>query len=405
MSRCSKGFLVLLFFFLFCERKEYLNSYDPINLPPAPYLIEPQNDSTSVENPPHFYWDIIEDTLNPFFGDPLVYELRADTTETFSDPVYSITNIANTSLWPYHLFGDNTYYWQTRARYVDGGWSAWSPAWKFDVQFPLIASCAVTATGDMATAHDRVYMVSNGDLAIINASNPYSPYLVQIYQDSAVTFTHIFVSGQYLYATDYSNNGNLTVFSLANPDQPSYISYLSLYYPGDLWIENNRAYVLCSEYPVVIDIINADSLVIIDTLPGNGYHIVIDNDHAYVSSYYIYIINLPSGTVTAVIQTNTNGLYVNDHYLFVAGYPTKIYDISNPANPVHVSNIEQTSNYLIVSDNYLFLSNNEDLHFYDISTISEPTYIGICRILRGPFCINGAYLCTGYPEYSVVKYE
>ncbi|UCC10959.1 MAG: hypothetical protein JSW02_06210 [candidate division WOR-3 bacterium] len=404
MSRCGKGFLILLLVILYCERKEYLNPYDPINLPPAPYLQEPQDDSTSVDNPPHFHWDVSEDTLNPFYGEPLIYELRVDTTDEFSDTVYNITNHLWSSLSPEHLFGDNTYYWQTRARYIDGGWSEWSPAWKFDVLFPLVASCAVTATGDMVSANDRIYMATNGDLAIINISNPHTPYLVQTYHDSALAFNHLFISGQYLYVTHTGYYGSISVYNLENPDQPVLTNSLTLHIPGDFWIDNDRAYVLCDHIPIVIDITDSDSLIIVDTLPGYGNHIVVDNDYAYVGGNGIYIIDLQSGNTVATLSTYTNKLHINEHYLFVASNPTMIYDIISPANPVQVNCIEKIAYHIITAGDYLFLGFNS-MYIYDISTMNDPVYIGKTRFLEGPFCIHGTLLSSGYPEYSVIKYE
>ncbi len=223
---------------------------------------------------------------------------------------------------------------------------------------------------DFHTYNGYLYAVADemesSTLQIMNLSN--LPNSVEVVYDSndIITRSHnIFIdeNNGIMYVCGGKVNGsnnNLCLLSLAEPENPVFISTYDTHgYVHDIYIKDNIAYL------------NAGN---------NGLHIVDFSD-----------INNPQtlGSLTDYPYQGYNhsgwGTLDGNTYVFADenhGYKMKICDVSNP-NEIIVSNTllsdvddESMAHNLIIKDNLLFVSHYHDgLWIWDISNPENPIYI------------------------------
>ncbi len=79
--------------------------------------------------------------------------------------------------------------------------------------------------------------------------------------------------------------------------------------------------------------------------------------------------------------------YISEGGLFAI----EVLDISNPANPKILNQIEGSSNSLLAYGGYVFAAEDTTFSVYDVSNPASPRLIGSCKIIGGPQDIVLAY--------------
>ncbi len=177
----------------------------------------------------------------------------------------------------------------------------------------------------------------------------------------------VFIDNGKLYLVSNVRNGvnqALDVFSLtANPELPTYLGSLQSTFFNDMhavFVKNDTAY--CSSgWPgmVVYNVANINNPVLISSLtsyPGKGYN------HS------------------TWLNRGSKKMIMTDEV--PAGLPVKLYDVSDPQNPVYKSSFTSNPlatphNTFIVGENYAVLSFYHDgVQVFDISNPTNVTRIG-----------------------------
>jgi len=404
-----------------CEHKKYLNPYDPENLPPAPSLLSPVAGITTIQNPPDFAWILREDITNPLYGEQLVYEIQMSNDQNFSSIHFDDSTIYTGEYLPYKHIGAGNQYWRVRAQYIHGGWGEWSEMSNFDVKFPVIGSCDIWYQDEIAIKDNLIFLACDNTLSIIDISNPSNPHLIGSYSESNTIFNYIFVVDNYLYTTGCytypSYQPSFSIYNIANPIHPILLDQFVFYNdsPLDLWVENEKAYI-CREGNsiLVFDVSNPESMFVIDSLPVPGKKICIENTYAYIlSNTVIYIFDLTTGTTISSIHPGTavQSFSISDSRAYIAGQDTRIYDISNPYNPILISYINDWSYSIAAVKNFLFFTRSTteypslSLEIYDITDPSVPEPMGTIRYTYGEIIADENYVYTAEPSFLIIKYE
>lgn len=399
------------FILLSCEHKDFLNPFDPLNLPPAPELIAPANDVVCSQNPPYFHWDVEEDTLNPLYGEQLIYCIQIGNNPDFSSIIYADSSYSDKSFLPYTLFNEGAHFWRVKAKYQNGGWGKWSETRSLKVRFPLVGTSSVYAQGEMAINQNAIYLASGSKIYIIDITNPENPQPLSTYNDSTVAFDHIFIANNYLYTT-YTNNfaGKLSVYNVIDPSRPMLVSRFTLNHertPSDLWINGNKAYVCTNDQTLIIDVSNPDSLTVIDSLAVTG-NIIISRNYAYLlKAYTISIVDLANNNVVTSIICNCNSMSISGSNLYLAGNRISIYDISNPANPVLIATINENGYAVCANNFFLFFIQygNDGLLVYDVMDPANPKELGSVENVAGGIVADNNFVYISQPVFNIIKYE
>jgi hypothetical protein len=413
MSGIDKKVLIglLLLFFIACEHKKFANPHDPLNAPPAPVLVAPQDNSTCFDNPPYFEWETEEDTLNPLYGDSLFYEIQIDDVQEFTDPEYADSLVTYPGAVARFAFGGGDLYWRVRARYKAGTWSEWSSISSFSVVFPLLDDldyCYGYSIDDMEIDQGKAIISTYGNLVILDISNPYALYQYCEYSDSlGLSFKEISIEGSYLYSVCTSYAGQFSIYSISVPDHPVLINRIDIYnHPQDIYVEANNAYICRGgAYAIeVIDVTNPDSLIIIDSLPTPGNSLVIHNNHAFVTyGGAVVIVDINTNSIISIIHVDASALWVDDHYAFCGSSSLWIFDISDMSSPQLVSIIDQYAFYICANSDYVCMSDGYMTNIYSISDISHPEFIGTLGQCGGHLHTDGTYLYVSSPKFAVIK--
>ena len=213
----------------------------------------------------------------------------------------------------------------------------------------------------------------------------------KVYDNNAISQSAhtIFIDNGKLYLVSNVRNGvnqAVDVYSLANPVAPTFLGSLQSTFFNDMhaiFVKNDTAY--CSAgWPgfVMYNVANINNPVLISSLttyPGQGY-----NHSTWVSR-------------------NSKKMIMTDE--IPAGLPVKLYDISDPANPVYKSSFTSNPaatphNTFIVGNEYAVLSFYHDgVQVFDISNPMNVTRIGYYDTYpNNPGNYNGFVGCWGvYP--------
>lgn len=113
-----------------------------VNLTRRPILAVPQDGATDVALDPVLYW-------SPALG-AITYEAQVASDAGFTNMVWSLSGIADTSEQAFGLDGGATYYWRVNA--TDGQrTSTWSPVWSFTTKFlPEVTTQSVSGVGQVS---------------------------------------------------------------------------------------------------------------------------------------------------------------------------------------------------------------------------------------------------------------
>lgn len=154
-------------------------------------------------------------------------------------------------------------------------------------------------------------------LNIIDISNPSNPFVVGVTGTTGLSLaSDIQVKGKYAYVCSWYGNV-LSTFDVSNPTNPIWIGQSSyIKNPDALYVESKYAYV-CAQ--------------------GTGFWIIdVSNPH----SSNMPIVGSVSGSNFWSVTVQNNVAYVNDYL----DSKISMYNVSNPANPVLMGSLVDTTN-------------------------------------------------------------
>ncbi|MCF6270700.1 MAG: family 10 glycosylhydrolase [Melioribacteraceae bacterium] len=127
-----------------------------IILPEIPILLSPLHDLSTLGDTVTFVWQGDE------YSDD--FRIQVSLIETFSQRVFDIDNIKDTTITLGGFEGASTYYWRVRA-YNNGGSSLFSEAFKFATGFPLMTSLIYPEDVSLDIELNPTFIWNSSDLA------------------------------------------------------------------------------------------------------------------------------------------------------------------------------------------------------------------------------------------------
>lgn len=198
----------------------------------------------------------------------------------------------------------------------------------------------------VAMSQNYAYTVGSLGLRIINVANPAAPSQAGLLQ-TAGTLTCIAVQGGYAYMGESNSelDQGLFIARIADPSNPSEISYLRAYDPRDIAVAGNYVYFPALSIYTIADLANPVRIGY-SYITGTGTGVAIQGSYAYAVTFdgtmQIFDISNPSkpfpiGTFTS--HGKGWGIAVDGSYVFLADGENGllVINVSNPAAPVEVA--------------------------------------------------------------------
>ncbi len=212
--------------------------------------------------------------------------------------------------------------------------------------------------GDFYYAGDTCFTAIKGSYSdyvsqftIVDFTDLYDPVVLGEHWTPGITYD-VQLSGDYAYVANASSG--LTVVDISAPEEPVVLDSFEPDGVIDILIRGNRAYILAGiSYFGIFDITTQDQPVLLgyysDVL-GRVGNVFVDGDYAYV----------------------TKVPHNDPHSSFIS-----ILDISDPTAPAPAYSIENLyfPLYVVVDDDYAYISCREDLNIYNISNLNSITFV------------------------------
>lgn len=212
-----------------------------------------------------------------------------------------------------------------------------------DINSPLLIYHVQSGVNSYSvTVHNNyAYLSRNANLRIFNVANPDSIFLCK---ELNTTFAYSsFVNDEYIFVGYYDG---IDIYSNTNPASPQFLGNINVGYIRDIAVK--------------------DTIACLANLYANLDIVGFSNPHNPT-----LLSEFPS------VGSN-EAVFIRDSLLFVGedqGGEVKILNISDPTNPVEISNILTSGNArdLCVKGNYIYLADKfAGLRVIDISDINNP---------------------------------
>ena len=189
------------------------------------------------------------------------------------------------------------------------------------------------------------------------------------------------LKGNYLYAVD---NSKLIVFSLLNPSVPVSVNEVEVgfnietlfSYDQYLFIgSRNGMFIYSLENPEnPVQLSSAQHFTSCDPVVANATHSFVTlhsgtfcgNNLNVLQVYNTTNLNNPI-LIHSRNLTYPKGLSLYNNYLFVCDDVIKIFNITNPAEPILVNTIEKNCFDVIIKENTLFAIGENGLYRYELN--------------------------------------
>jgi hypothetical protein len=413
MDYGKKVLLILIILISGCEHKKFENPSDPKNIPPAPILISPANDSLIPENPPIIIrWEVKEDSNDPLFGEPMESKLEIATNQNFV-PAESI--IYNFDAYdPSHernFFGDSTYYWRVATRYFDGSWSDYSEVFSFRVKLPIVYDTSYSGR-DIAVKDNYLFFADiSFFLEIFDITNPAVPIHVKKFAPPEFFVTSLFIKDRYLYTLKQSSPFKFSIIDINDPLNLQLLTDVNIEYPGKLWVEGNFAYIVKDYDVTVFDVANPESVYVVDSIssPILIRDFAVSNNYIYLlSDYQFAIFDLNSDTIISYLDIpNEQQFYLEGNYVYIIGDGLNIVDVSNPLQPEIITTSVIEGDRIYKNNNTICIINtsyaNGGLKVFDASDIRNLVNSGEIRDYFLDLIIINDKIITISPSLKVFK--
>ncbi|MHA1474366.1 MAG: LVIVD repeat-containing protein [Promethearchaeota archaeon] len=246
---------------------------------------------------------------------------------------------------------------------------------------------------------DYAYLAANkAGLIIINISDPFNPWVVGQYiptSYSFFSFIDVQVIGNYAYiAGGYID---LIIIDVSDPNNPVEINSWDSDWRSSygFYINESLVYIAQGYSGVsILDISNPLSLVIIlepyMSLPSvyaPCYQVYIKDNILYSSSEGVRLFNITNPTNPIQVSQFydggwAGGIFIRENFLFLAdgGDGMEIIDISDLEHLVEIGQVDDDGGYasaVIIQENIAYVADSDDgLEIIDVSNVSHPVKVG-----------------------------
>jgi hypothetical protein len=250
---------------------------------------------------------------------------------------------------------------------------------------------------DIAVRGDLAYVTNEAGLNIWNVADNNNPYLVST-TSTEEYLGDICLAGSYAYIS--AGSRGVIIFDISDPSSPAEVgSYKSFFDSRESIVLNDIAYIAHSgDGLLMVDISNPDYPELIGQFETGSlnYDVRIKNGLAFLACWeagfkIVDVSNPASPVLVAAIENfNASKLEVSDNYAYVVesyppgtSYHIKIFDVTNPENPV-----EQSSTYfdgrvtkLAYYNGYLFVADNDlGVRILNVSDPQNPVQVNFITI-------------------------
>jgi hypothetical protein len=277
----------------------------------------------------------------------------------------------------------------------------------------FVGGCSTPGSANNIFVRGNYAYVANGDsgLQIIDVSIPAAPVIIGRYETPdgvPGTGTTVILSGDYAYLAD--GYRGLLIINIADPVNPSLAgTFNNTAYIMGVALAGNLAYITAnfisdSEYGQLqaIDISDPANPTFVDGVSYgfSDYGVSISGDYAYVgaNTYGMGIFNISNpghptfagaydvlapGSVKRTFATDTLAFFANGEGGFM------MLNISNPISPVLIDSVNTfgLTTDVIMSGDYVYVSDGTTLEIYSISTVIVPT----CQYVVGDANSSGGF--------------
>jgi hypothetical protein len=232
-------------------------------------------------------------------------------------------------------------------------------------------TCVVTATlgARSAAAHGSVRTFAPTPLGFVDVPGS----------------TSVDVSGNFAFVA--AGSEGLQVVDVAARTAPAVIASLALAgHASDVKVVGSRAFVAAGSAGLhVVDITDPAAPVRLSTIdtPGEAMDVRVYGDRAYVAdgSSGLQIISVSQSQIIGAVQTDgANGVDVSGSLAVVAGNRLQIVDVTDPAAPVIVGNLDtlpDTPRDVVVNGTIAYVADyTGSMQIVDFGTPNTPTVVG-----------------------------
>lgn len=284
---------------------------------------------------------------------------------------------------------------------------------------PQSISICPDATGVNALAVDGPYAYvtewATDSIMSVNVSDPTNPVLLDtLVSATGQQYNGIAVGGGYAYVVDGSGIG---VIDVSDPTQMVDGGYCEIWDADVIELQGQYAYVTNWGTGLhIVDISDPMSPAVVgSTFPFYSGYMDVQGNYCYITDnsrnrLLIFDVSVPSAPVL-VFEDSVVGAWnveVEGDYAFVANDPgtewIDVYDVSNPAAAVWVSEIEtsRVAEYMYHDGHYLYISTNDN--FLEVIDTSDPAALVIIGSNNDYISANGLAV-SGQYAYSATSAE
>lgn len=264
----------------------------------------------------------------------------------------------------------------------------------------------ITIDGDfayVACGHDAIGPNYTG-MHILDISDPHNPTPISFY-DTYYRLRSVAIADKYAYLAIEVDG--LQIVDISDPLSPELTGACATnYHPMHIKVKDNFAYIADYLYLTIVNIADASSPFITDTIMSTEMNIAsrldVAGDYAYMAQDYqgmtVYNVSDPYNIVYAgrydahgsVIDIKVSG---SAAYITLRDTTMMVIDVSTPSSPSllgwHDSNMPYpTRPGIDVSGDYAFIADSSLLRIIDVSNPSEPEFISYYNVYGPPLDVE-----------------
>ncbi len=258
----------------------------------------------------------------------------------------------------------------------------------------LVGTSQTTSWVENAFVRDTIVFVSTGssNLKIFNFASPATPEFLSTYAPSQCWAVYdAFVIDTLVYVATYCD---LEIVDVSDPTLPEFVGSTSIYYYGEVFVQDTLAYLFDSYSSPVLQIVNVgnpSSPWVVGSWPSPGtytHDVCVRDTMAYVAAYDsgLQIVNVADPANPFLMGAYTTGdyaysVFVRDTLAFLgesSGLGLVILDVSDPTNPTLVGQADFYSHPLdiyVVDDLAYIADASLGLQVVDISDPTTPKLV------------------------------
>jgi hypothetical protein len=289
----------------------------------------------------------------------------------------------------------------------------------------LIGSCDVPGAENLAFSMKPDYVFICGDsynISSVDISNPYNPRVVDNLYGSGETMEHIFIRRNSAYITGWTTN--LKIVNISDPDN---LTLISSWDPGNdiFWLHSSYiiddiAYISTCDGFLTINVSDESSPILLrrDIGSQDGYGMCVEGN-------YLYTVDMDRGFCVFDISNIANPSHISTTPLCLCpswyssvrnGYvyePAGDYGLitinaNDPISPVMTDSIS-IQNYTkatYIVNHFLFLASFSGLSIFDISNPAVPRRIaGYPGSYTGVYATEQYIYLAGQDRFKILTYD